>query len=205
MSAIALGCWRAPISHGRRLPRAIRNALVCRPDTRPAHLRTGHGRDLVAVGALRRGDHLAQDACSRRCVCSWQRRSPLPPSRSSLRASASEAYGRRKRRISHSPGFGASAWSARSRPRTKPSSTVSRLSLLLGGTGLVTCVTFVWLSAPDLAVTQLVVEIVTTVLILLGLRWLPKRSRGLIEPSGLLPRPAPVPRPVARGRGRRWA
>jgi multicomponent K+:H+ antiporter subunit A len=31
------------------------------------------------------------------------------------------------------------------------------------------------LSAPDLAVTQLLVEIVTTVLLLLGLRWLPKR------------------------------
>ncbi|TCL91770.1 multisubunit potassium/proton antiporter PhaA subunit /multisubunit potassium/proton antiporter PhaB subunit [Rhizobium sp. PP-WC-2G-219] len=47
--------------------------------------------------------------------------------------------------------------------------------VLLGGAGLVTCITFVWLSAPDLAVTQLLVEIVTTVLILLGLRWLPKR------------------------------
>lgn len=47
--------------------------------------------------------------------------------------------------------------------------------VLIGGAGLVTCVTFVWFSAPDLAVTQLVVEIVTTVLILLGLRWLPKR------------------------------
>src|SRR5690606_16622289 len=43
------------------------------------------------------------------------------------------------------------------------------------GAGLVTCVTFVWFSAPDLAVTRLLVEIVTTVLILLGLRWLPKR------------------------------
>jgi multicomponent K+:H+ antiporter subunit A len=39
----------------------------------------------------------------------------------------------------------------------------------------VTCVSFVWLSAPDLALTQLVVETVTTVLLLLGLRWLPKR------------------------------
>jgi multicomponent K+:H+ antiporter subunit A len=47
--------------------------------------------------------------------------------------------------------------------------------VLLGGAGLVTCVTFVWFSAPDLAITQLLVEIVTTVLILLGLRWLPKR------------------------------
>lgn len=47
--------------------------------------------------------------------------------------------------------------------------------IMMGATGLITCVTFVWLSAPDLAITQLVVEIVTTVLILLGLRWLPKR------------------------------
>jgi multicomponent K+:H+ antiporter subunit A len=37
----------------------------------------------------------------------------------------------------------------------------------------------VWLSAPDLAVTQLVVESITTVLLLLGLRWLPKRIPGL--------------------------
>ena len=60
--------------------------------------------------------------------------------------------------------------------------------VLLGGTGLVTCVTFVWLSAPDLAATQFVVEIVTTVLILLGLRWLPKRTEGLLEPKGVAAR-----------------
>ncbi|MDO9500050.1 monovalent cation/H+ antiporter subunit A [Falsiroseomonas sp.] len=47
--------------------------------------------------------------------------------------------------------------------------------ILLGGAGLVVCVTFVWFSAPDLALTQLTVEVVTTVLLLLGLRWLPKR------------------------------
>jgi multicomponent K+:H+ antiporter subunit A len=47
--------------------------------------------------------------------------------------------------------------------------------ILAGGAGLVTCLTFVWFSAPDLALTQLMVEIVTTVLMLLGLRWLPKR------------------------------
>jgi multicomponent K+:H+ antiporter subunit A len=47
--------------------------------------------------------------------------------------------------------------------------------ILGGGAGLATCITFVWLSAVDLALTQLVVEIVTTVLLLLGLRWLPKR------------------------------
>lgn len=48
--------------------------------------------------------------------------------------------------------------------------------ILMSGAGLVTCATFVWLSAPDLAVTQLLVEIVTTVLLLLGLRWMPKRD-----------------------------
>lgn len=47
--------------------------------------------------------------------------------------------------------------------------------ILVGGAGLVTCISFVWFSAPDLALTQLVVETVTTVLLVLGLRWLPKR------------------------------
>ena len=47
--------------------------------------------------------------------------------------------------------------------------------ILVGGTGIVTSMTFLWLSAPDLALTQLMVETVTTILILLGLRWLPPR------------------------------
>ena len=47
--------------------------------------------------------------------------------------------------------------------------------VLIGGTGIVVSMTFLWLSAPDLALTQLMVETVTTVLILLGLRWLPPR------------------------------
>ncbi|HEU5074926.1 MAG TPA: monovalent cation/H+ antiporter subunit A [Polyangiaceae bacterium] len=46
---------------------------------------------------------------------------------------------------------------------------------LMGGAGLVTSLTFLWFSAPDLALTQLVVEVVTTILFLLGLRWLPMR------------------------------
>jgi multicomponent K+:H+ antiporter subunit A len=55
--------------------------------------------------------------------------------------------------------------------------TYHRLAALtmLGVVGLVVCLTFVWFSAPDLALTQLVVEVVTLVLFLLGLRWLPKR------------------------------
>ncbi|MCF5707645.1 monovalent cation/H+ antiporter subunit A [Pseudomonas syringae] len=49
--------------------------------------------------------------------------------------------------------------------------------------GLMTCITFVWFSAPDLALTQLVVEVVTTVLILLGLRWLPRRNEDVAATS----------------------
>ncbi len=48
--------------------------------------------------------------------------------------------------------------------------------MLAAGAGLVCCITYIWFSAPDLALTQLVVETVTTVLILLGLRWLPMRT-----------------------------
>jgi multicomponent K+:H+ antiporter subunit A len=55
--------------------------------------------------------------------------------------------------------------------------------MLASGAGLVCCITYIWFSAPDLALTQLVVEAVTTVLILLGLRWLPMRS-AKSEPVG---------------------
>ena len=47
---------------------------------------------------------------------------------------------------------------------------------LLGVVGLVLCISFAWFSAPDLALTQLAVEVVTIVLFLLGLRWMPKRD-----------------------------
>ena len=47
--------------------------------------------------------------------------------------------------------------------------------IMVGGVGLVVALTFVWFSAPDLALTQLTVEVVMSVLFLLGLRWLPKR------------------------------
>jgi multicomponent K+:H+ antiporter subunit A len=55
--------------------------------------------------------------------------------------------------------------------------------MLAAGAGLTCCVTFIWFSAPDLALTQLVVEAVTTVLILLGLRWLPMRSKDAMQPA----------------------
>jgi multicomponent K+:H+ antiporter subunit A len=54
---------------------------------------------------------------------------------------------------------------------------------LLGGAGLCVCLTFLWFSAPDLALTQIVVEVVTTILILLGLRWLPRRDETLRKPT----------------------
>src|SRR5690606_14685344 len=60
--------------------------------------------------------------------------------------------------------------------------------ILLGGAGLATCITVVWVSAPDLALTQLLVEIVTTVLILLGLRWLPERIAESDAPASLAAR-----------------
>jgi multicomponent K+:H+ antiporter subunit A len=63
--------------------------------------------------------------------------------------------------------------------------------ILMGVTGVVVCLTFAWFSAPDLALTQISVETVTTVLFLLGLRWLPKRMLDV------------DPRTEARGRWRR--
>src|SRR5690606_36396902 len=59
--------------------------------------------------------------------------------------------------------------------------------ILMAGAGLVSCISFVWLSAPDLALTQLLVETVTTVLLLLGLRWMPQRQPQ-IWPRGHPPR-----------------
>jgi multicomponent K+:H+ antiporter subunit A len=67
---------------------------------------------------------------------------------------------------------------------------------LTGTTGLITMLTFAWFSAPDLALTQLAVEVVTVVLILLGLRWLPPRFRDDDEKSIPL-------RQRVRARGRR--
>jgi multicomponent K+:H+ antiporter subunit A len=48
--------------------------------------------------------------------------------------------------------------------------------LLLGLVGLAVCLAFVYFSAPDLALTQLLVEIATTVLMMLALAWLPEQS-----------------------------
>ncbi|PAT31241.1 monovalent cation/H+ antiporter subunit A [Vandammella animalimorsus] len=81
-----------------------------------------------------------------------------------------------------SPGFGAiwfvgaicaiaAAWQAK----------FHRLAsmVMLGATGLCVVLSFLWFSAPDLGLTQLTVEIATTILLLLGLRWLPQRDKSI--------------------------
>ncbi|TAH45912.1 MAG: monovalent cation/H+ antiporter subunit A [Betaproteobacteria bacterium] len=57
--------------------------------------------------------------------------------------------------------------------------------IFAGGAGLATVLTFAWFSAPDLALTQAMVEVVTTLLLLLGLRWLPRRIQA--QEQGLAP------------------
>jgi len=48
--------------------------------------------------------------------------------------------------------------------------------IVMGGAGLMISLVFVFLSAPDLALTQLLVEMVSLALLLLGLHYLPPRS-----------------------------
>jgi multicomponent K+:H+ antiporter subunit A len=58
----------------------------------------------------------------------------------------------------------------------------------IGAIGLVVSLAFVRLSAPDLAITQIAVEVVTLILMLLALYFLPKRLRAEEEPGGGLGR-----------------
>ncbi|TXR54547.1 monovalent cation/H+ antiporter subunit A [Reinekea thalattae] len=55
--------------------------------------------------------------------------------------------------------------------------------LLLSVVGMIVSLAFVLFSAPDLALTQLSVEVVTIVLLLLALYFLPQRSRNYAPPS----------------------
>ncbi len=48
--------------------------------------------------------------------------------------------------------------------------------VMMGVAGLVVCLSFAWFSAPDLALTQLLVEVVSIVLLMLSLKWLPPHS-----------------------------
>ncbi|MDP2818373.1 MAG: monovalent cation/H+ antiporter subunit A [Polaromonas sp.] len=57
--------------------------------------------------------------------------------------------------------------------------------LLLGAVGLVVSLAFVHFSAPDLALTQLLVEVVTIMLMMLALHWLPEVSQDTANDSRL--------------------
>ena len=120
----------------------------------------------------------APGVCSRSCSCSSALHSspPLSPFYARGLAIRALAVGRSRPRCSRLVWAVGIACALAAAYQAK----FHRLAalILLGGAGLVTCVSFVWLSAPDLALTQLVVETVTTVLLLLGLRWLPKRIRA---------------------------
>jgi multicomponent K+:H+ antiporter subunit A len=69
--------------------------------------------------------------------------------------------------------------------------------ILVSVVGLVVALTFIRLSAPDLALTQFAVETGTIILMLLVLYYLPSRQRSQEQ------RPAADPRPAA-GAARRW-
>jgi multicomponent K+:H+ antiporter subunit A len=52
--------------------------------------------------------------------------------------------------------------------------------VLMGAVGLVVSLAFVHFSAPDLALTQLLVEVATIILLMLALRWLPDEGQGVV-------------------------
>ena len=56
--------------------------------------------------------------------------------------------------------------------------------ILVGAVGLAVSLTFVLLSAPDLALTQLLVEMISVILLLMALRWLPQV--GAAEKAGAI-------------------
>ena len=54
----------------------------------------------------------------------------------------------------------------------------------MGGDRVMISLAFAYLSAPDLALTQLSVEVVTIILLLLALNFLPRRRRWKAAPGG---------------------
>jgi multicomponent K+:H+ antiporter subunit A len=116
---------------------------------------------LHAVGLQRHGDRLA-DQCRR----SLAGRLPGPRAASAAKCAEPRRPGQpvRRRRADH----------GRARDRDTASTALVAL-LLLSVVGLVVSLTFVKFSAPDLALTQLSVEVVTVVLLLLALYFLPWR------------------------------
>ena len=206
MSVVALARRRGAVLHAALLSaRAARGPAAAAPSQGPAHLRARARHSVVAAGASGWRISSARGACSRSCGC-W--------SASALVAALVPLYARGLASGARLPddfdlAF-ALVWAVGIACALGAAyqAKFHRLAalILLGGAGLVTCISFVWLSAPDLALTQLVVETVTTVLLLLGLRWLPKRLDG-DRPGGRLarthamasrPRSSPSRSPPAR-------
>ena len=179
MSVVALaGGHRALLRCSRGcIARGAGGAAAAPRAEGPAHLRAPAGHRLLELGAARSTACSAPSGCSRSCASSCSSR--FGAGRLDALGRRAAAAGRRRRastRSSRCSGLVGAACAVGAAWQAKYHRFAALV--LLGGAGLVTCVTFVWLSAPDLAVTQLLVEIVTTVLLLLGLRWLPKRPRG---------------------------
>ena len=168
---VGLPAAAAGSSTRARYDRIRRSSAPRRPARVRAH-RSRSRRDLARAAA---SSSSARGGCSRSCA--WLVVAALAAALAAASGTTSAgATGRASRRRPSSCCCGRSASRARwAPPRGRRSSTASRRSRCWRCAGLVTCLTFVWFSAPDLALTQLAVEVVTTVLFLLGLRWLPKR------------------------------
>ena len=197
--AASLGYLLAAQAHRARPTPATRRSIAApRRQARCSRARSSRSTRARAHASLRARRHAAPAAADVR-----DHRRSRSCSRCARRAAACRSRGatgracRRRRRSCccghrHARARVGAAWQAK----------FHRLAALtmLGGAGLVTCLTFVWFSAPDLALTQLVVEVVTTMLFLLGLRWLPKRVEADEPRVTLRARLRRGARPAARGR-----
>ena len=151
--ALALpGCCRQHLARGARAARRCSAASTASASSSACWSRSWRWR------APRSTRCSARAGCSRSCCCAGR----VACCAAALAAAGTAAstgataprvpVDRRRSRCSGSIGVRLRA----SAPRGRPSSTGSPRSTLLGGAGLVTCLTFVWFSAPDLALTQLV-------------------------------------------------
>ena len=177
---------------------------LARPDARPVHDRGGDRRRRAPAGGLSARDGPAPgDAAARGEVdlrCRRSARCRRPRGRSRTRSTTARCSAACCSRSWSMLGVGATAFlgaphAAGARPMLTPTLPALALWLLVAAAGLgvlryhghrllaliltsvvglVVSLTFVYFSAPDLALTQLSVEIVTTVLMLLALNYLPQ-------------------------------
>ena len=175
MSAVALAGGALLYFWRRRLPRAIRKAPAVRPDTKASASSSGSWSRCHGGGRAlsRRARHPTPAAAAASARCSRDRCGRH--SARSLRALASERAATERRRSRIRAGFGASAMVCAVAAAHQAKFHRLAALALLGGAGLGYLHDLRLAVGAGSAATQLLVEIVTTVLILLGLRWLPKR------------------------------